>query len=141
MKIAVSTNEGGLQDGVAPVFGRCPTFTIVTVEEKNIKNANVVPNPGSRAGGGAGVAAAQAVIDAGVQAVITQNCGPNAMAVLKNAKIDVYISSGTVESAVKQLLSGNLNAIDAPSTPGFPGGRGFRRGGRGFGPGRGAGRW
>lgn len=141
MKIAVSTSGGGLKDIMSPIFGRCPTFTVVTVEGKDIKKADVIPNPGNRAGGGAGVAAAQAVIDSGAEAAITGNCGPNAIAVLSRAGVKVYLASGTVEEVVKALLEGKLSALSAPSVPGHfgPGaGRGFGRGG-GFGRGRGPG--
>ncbi len=145
MKIAVSTSGGGLKDVMSPVFGRCPTFTIVTIEGKEIKKADVIPNPGNRAGGGAGVAAAQTVIDSGAEAAITGNCGPNAIAVLNRAGVKVYLASGTVEEVVKALLEGKLSALTAPSVPGHfgpgPGGFGRGRGGFGRGRGRGGGQW
>ena len=36
MKIAVSTTKGGLEDNVSQIFGRCPTFTLVEVNDKEI---------------------------------------------------------------------------------------------------------
>jgi len=133
MKIAVSTSKGGLKDDVCPLFGRCPTFTIVTIEGKSIKKTEIMPNPGDRAGGGAGVVAAQAVIDAGVESVITGNCGPNALAVLLQAIVKVYASTGTVEDSVKDMLAGKLSALSAPTASDHFGqrsgrGRGFRGG-------------
>lgn len=141
MKIAVSTSGGGLKDVISPIFGRCPTFTLVTVEGKDIKGAEVIPNPGNRAGGGAGIAAAQAVIDSGAEAAITGNCGPNALAVLGQAGVKIYVSTGIVEDAVKALLAGKLAAVNAPTVPGHfgPGPGGFGRGRGGFGRGRGPG--
>jgi len=135
MKIAISTSEGGLKDNIYPVFGRCPTFTIATVEGDSIKKTEVMPNPGGQAGGGAGVAAAQAVINAGAEGIITGNCGPNALVVLQQANVKVYSFTGTVEDAVKELLAGKLPAISTPTAPGhfgmgFGRGRGFGRGGR-----------
>lgn len=46
MRIIVSTVTGGLDDRVNPAFGRTPTFTIVDVENGEIVNVQVVPNPG-----------------------------------------------------------------------------------------------
>ena len=137
MKIAISTTDAGLgkkacpslKEGIFPVFGRCPAFTIVTVEGKKIKNAKIIPNPGAMAGGGAGIAAAQAVIDAGAEAVVTGNCGPNALRVLLQGGIKVYSVSGNVETAVKELLGGELQAIKSPNASSHSG-RGRFRGGK-----------
>ena len=38
MKICVATNQGGLDDTVSAVFGRCQTYTFVDVEGKEIKD-------------------------------------------------------------------------------------------------------
>ncbi len=128
MKIVVSTFKGGLDDNICPTFGRCPMFTGVDSESME---ASVFQNPGSAAGGGAGIAAAQAAIDAGAQTVITGNCGPNALAVLVQAGVKVYSGTGTVKDAVDALLKGKLTEISSPG----PLNSGLGRGG-GFGGGR-----
>jgi len=143
MRVIVSTNKGGLDDTICPAFGRCPTFTLVEAEAKDKMNASSVPNPGSGAGGGAGIAAAQAAIDSGARAVITGNCGPNALAVLMRAGIKVYMGGGTVKNAVNDLLEGKLTEVTSPTNPPHfgmgPGGRGRGLGPRGFGRGQGRG--
>lgn len=127
MIVAVSTTDGGLEDSVCPVFGRCPTFTIVDTD--GMGSAKTIPNPGAQAGGGAGIAAAQAVIDAGAEAVITGNCGPNASGALSRSGIRVYSASGSLKAAVDDLLAGKLSSSGSPSVPGHFGmGRGFRGG-------------
>ncbi len=115
MRIAVSTSKGGLEDGIFPVFGRCPTFTLVDtpVSEGGVR---VVKNPGAEAGGGAGIAAARSIADANAEAVITGSCGPNAMAVLLSCGIKVYTSSGGVRNAVDALLQGKLGQITSPTS-------------------------
>lgn len=150
MKIAVSTEKGGLDDMVFPVFGRCQTFTIVEAD-KEIKGSSVISNPAMSAAGGAGIMAAQAIIDKGVNAVITGNCGPNAYRIFLQAGIKLYLGSGKVEDAVKALLEGKLQEMGAPTGPAKSGmgrgggfGRGMgggfgRGGGRGFGRGPGGG--
>jgi predicted Fe-Mo cluster-binding NifX family protein len=128
MKIAVSTFKGGLGDSICPTFGRCSTFTIVEVDdkEKKILKTNLIPNPGGMAGGGAGIAAAQEIIKSGAKSLITGNCGPNAVAVLMQAGISVYSSAGKVEDAVTKLLEGKLSSVKAPTLTGHFG-MGFGR--------------
>ncbi len=109
MKIIVSSSNGGLEDSVCQIFGRCPVFTLVETSKKKITGAKIITNNGCRAGGGAGIAAAQSVIDAGAEAVITGSCGPNAIRVLNQAGIKVYASTGTVKEAVESLLAGKLS--------------------------------
>ncbi|WP_456328351.1 NifB/NifX family molybdenum-iron cluster-binding protein [Archaeoglobus sp.] len=129
MKVAVSTTSGGLDDKVSEVFGRAVSFTIVDVEDGEIKNVEVVRNDFAVRGGGAGVAVSQFLADKGVNAVITGNVGPNALGVLSSAGIKVYRGSGlTVKEAVEKLIKGELEEITSPSQPKM--GR-WRRGGRG----------
>ncbi len=149
MRIAVSTNNGGLEDTVSPVFARAPTFTIADVENGKIKDVRVIQNPAAMAGG-AGIQAAQTLINEGVQAVIAGNFGPNASGILTQAGIAMISSPGTkVEDAVKSAEKGEtpatLGAQSAPSYqipqytapaipygPGFGWGRGAGWGGRGY---------
>ena len=147
MRIAVSTSKGGLKDSVWPVFARCPTYTFVDVDEKKkrVLKTVVEPNPAAQAFGGAGIAAAQEVIGKGANAVITGACGPNALAVLLQANVKVFVSNETVEKTVKDVLNKKLSPLSAPSVPeyfGVGGGRGGagRGGGFGRGGGRGSGR-
>ncbi len=118
MKIAVSTISGGLDDNVSEMFGRAASFTLVDVENGEIKNVEVVRNDFAVRGGGAGVAVSQFLVNKGVNAVITGNVGPNALAVLSSAGVKVYKGSGlTVREAVGRLVEGKLEEITTPSKP------------------------
>jgi predicted Fe-Mo cluster-binding NifX family protein len=134
MKICVAnSNQGGLQDIVSQNFGRCPSFTIVNVEDKKIKEVEVVLNPGASAGSGAGIQAAQTVVDGGCNAIIAGAIGPNSFQVLSIAKLDVRECLGmTVERAIEEYLSGRLRSSSGT-------GRGPGRSGQGRGTGRGHG--
>ncbi|MCR4404404.1 MAG: DUF5320 family protein [Candidatus Acetothermia bacterium] len=139
MKIVVATTKGGLDDQVAPTFGRTPTFTVVEVEGGKIGKAEVVPNQFAGAPGGAGIQAAQWAANAGAKAVIAGNYGPNASGVLGQAGIELLTVSGlTVREAVERYLKGELApfSVGAMATPGCGMGRGMGRGG-GMGMGRG----
>ncbi len=154
MKIAISASSDDLNGQVNPVFGRCPGFLIVEAEGSEIKNHFFIPNTAMNAVHGAGTAAAQAVINQGVQAVISGNLGPNAFNIIQQAGIKFYPGFGlNIKEAIEKVVSGQLKEQGNASTganyglgagnpqigAGF--GRGMGRGlGRGFGRGRGWGR-
>ncbi|MDI6889164.1 MAG: NifB/NifX family molybdenum-iron cluster-binding protein [Methanocellales archaeon] len=135
MKIVVATTVGGLDDTVSLVFGRCPTFTVVNVEGKKIKNSSVIRNQYAGAMGGAGIQAAQLVVNQGAKAVIAGNYGPNASMVFNQAGVEIVSAQGiSVRDAVKKYLEGELPPITAATMPMFGGmgmGVGRRRGGGG----------
>ena len=139
MKIAVSADSSDLNQAVNPVFGRCPGFIIIEAEGKEVKNSSFIPNSAMNAAGGAGIAAAQTVINSGVQAVISGNFGPNAFLVLEKAGIKAYHANGiTVKSAIEALADGKLSSASQPNVAdrfGMGAGRGM-----GLGAGRGRGR-
>jgi len=140
MKIVVATTAGGLDDTVCPVFGRCPTFTVVDVEGKKIKNSSVLQNQYAGATGGAGIQAAQTVINQGAKAVIAGNYGPNASMVFNQAGVEMVSVQGiNVRDAVTKYLEGELSPVTTATAPMFGGmgmGGGRRRGGgRGMGMG------
>jgi len=63
--------------------------------------------------GGAGVSSGKTVVDAGAEAVLTGNCGPNAARTLAAANIRLYTGvSGTVAEALQQFKDGKLAAAD-----------------------------
>lgn len=138
MRIIVSTVSGGLDDRVNPSFGRTPTFTIVDVENGEITSVQVLPNPGYSQARGAGVTAAQFIIDHGADVVISGEFGPNSYGVLQAAGIKMASAPATmtVREAVEAFLRGELS-----SPGGVSGGYGAGYGpGRGHGMGRGMGR-
>jgi len=120
MKIAVSTTSGGLDDKVSEVFGRAVSFTIVDVENGDVKSVEVVRNDYAVRGGGAGIAVSQFLADKGVEVVLTGNVGPNALSVLNSAGIKVYRAGGMkVSEAIEKFLKGELEPILVPSEPKF----------------------
>ncbi len=105
VRIAFPTEKGGLEDNIYPRFGRAPTFTIIDIEKKQIKNVKIVENPGYRASGGAGVKAVQLLANEGVEIVMGPTPGPNAYFALNNAGIKHYPVQGlNVKEAVEAFL-------------------------------------
>ncbi len=135
MKVAITSTGPTLDSPVDPRFGRCAYFIIVDTDTLEYQ---AIPNPAVNATGGAGTMAAQFVASQGVQAVVTGEVGPNALAALQAAGIGMITGiTGTVREAVERIRSGNFS-ISTPQTPPPPPGTGFGRGG-GMGWGRGKG--
>jgi predicted Fe-Mo cluster-binding NifX family protein len=107
IKIAFATDKGGLDDRLADRFGRAPTFTIVEVDTETgeVKSVKVVENPGTTAGSGAGVKAAQKVAEEGAKIYVGPNPGPNAYAALEYLGVKIYPLTGTtVKEALQKVL-------------------------------------
>ena len=133
MRIAVATVNGGLDDIVNVQFGRTPTFTIVDVEDGEIKNVKVIQNPYSSAPSGAGVQISQMIINENCNVVIAGNIGPNSYEILSMGGVDMRNGSGlTVREAVERYLRGELPPITPRGGYGRGGGRGMGRGKRGW---------
>jgi predicted Fe-Mo cluster-binding NifX family protein len=94
-----------------------------------------VQNPAISAPGGAGIQAAQFVIERGAQAVVTGNVGPNAFGVFRSANVPVFLlGSGTVGDALDAYKKGLLQSTGTANVA-------AHRGTRGGGMGRGNQRW
>ncbi len=138
VRLIVSTQQGGLDDQVSQVFGRCQTYTIVDVENGDIKNVDVVQNQYANAMSGAGIQAAGFVANQGAEAVISGNYGPNVVSVLKQSGVKMISASGmSVREAVQKYLNGNLESVSQPTSAAKSGMGGG--GGRGMGMGMGRG--
>jgi predicted Fe-Mo cluster-binding NifX family protein len=110
MKVAVSSTGKDLNSQVDPHFGRCAFFIIIDTGDMSFE---AFDNENMALGGGAGIQAAGFLSSKGVSAVLTGNCGPNAMKTFSAARIQVFTGlSGSVSEAVKKYQQGGL----APST-------------------------
>lgn len=110
MKIAVSAMEKHPDCAADTRFGRCRWFLIGGGDE-----IQVVENKAVCAGGGAGVAAAQLMIDEKVDAVVTGNVGPNAHRVLAGAGIRVFKADDhSCAQLIELCRAGKLREISGP---------------------------
>jgi predicted Fe-Mo cluster-binding NifX family protein len=123
MKICISASSDSIDANVDLRFGRCPFFVIVDSETMEF---NVVSNDSTNAAHGAGIQAAQTVVNMGVEVVVTGNVGPNAFNVLSASGIKVVTgASGRVKDAVEKYKSGQLDEVKNPTVGGHFGmGRG-----------------
>ena len=113
MKIAVTSTGPTLDDNVEARFGRCAYFLIINT---NTMQCEPIENPNITLGGDAGIQSAQLILEKGVRAVLTGNCGSNAFKVFKQVNIHVIVGvSGTVRDAVERLKSGCFSSSSAPN--------------------------
>jgi len=142
MKIAVSSSGKNLDSLIDPRFGRCAYFLLVETDNMNFE---VFDNQSIASGGGVGIQSAQFISSKGAKAVITGNCGPNAVKTLAAGGIEVFLgNTGIVREVLQKFKNGELTSTNLSSEPeysGLAGRKGFDRGmGMGGQRGLGAGR-
>lgn len=109
MKIIVPLASNAQDSAVNEQFARAPFFMIYDSANGQTR---IVDNPVGGATGGAGVSAAQWVIDQAINAVITPRLGSKAGDLLKRAKVAIYQStSESAEDNVKRLIDQQLNEL------------------------------
>lgn len=106
MKIAVPSEGNSIESNVCQSFGRTYYFVVADSETLNYE---VIDNQAVSSQGGAGIKAAQAVVDSGADVVVTFHCGENAADVLKAADIKILKAiPGTVSEMVQKVKAGEL---------------------------------
>lgn len=107
-RIAVPTKKHkGLEDVVSEVFGKAKTFTIVDVEDDEVKNVQVIDNPAASYEYGSGPVAVKTLADLKVNLVMAGELGPGASNLLEHYKIrQLSVRSNTkVADSIKEALS------------------------------------
>lgn len=110
MIIAISSGGQTLDAMLDLRFGRAAQFIMYDLEKDTF---SVVDNAQNlNAAQGAGIQAAQHVVNAGANALITGHTGPKAFKVLGAAKIPVYLAEGgTVRESIDRFRNGTLKRI------------------------------
>ena len=87
MKIAIPVNNNSIENGVCQSFGRAPYFLIYDTDSDE---SAFLDNKAATSQGGAGIVAAQSLVDSKVEALLTPRCGENAANVLNAANVEIY---------------------------------------------------
>lgn len=114
-KIAVTSEGPNMTDRVDPRFGRAGGFVVVDVETMA---STYVDNGASQAmSHGAGIQAAENIVNAGAGVLLTGYVGPKAFAALKagGVKIGQNLDNMTVAEAVALYRDGKVEFADAPN--------------------------
>jgi len=110
MKITIPVEQASCQGLICVSFGRSPFFLIYETETKE---SSFVENSALANPSGAGIKAAQLVVDQEVSAVLTPRCGENAAQVLRNAGIKLYKTSSTsIEESIDGFVQGELPLLE-----------------------------
>jgi predicted Fe-Mo cluster-binding NifX family protein len=119
LKVCLSSTADNLDGQLDPRFGRCAYLLIVDTDTLQFE---AISNTASAATGGAGIQAAQTIINKKVKAVITGNIGPNAFKALSAAGIEVLIvAPEKIRDIIEKFQSGKLKNTAAPTVEGHAG--------------------
>ena len=115
MNIAITLKENsGLDSPVSPIFGRCPFYMFI---DPDTKEFSIEENQAVKESGGAGIKAAQFMVDQKVIAVISGDVGPKAASVLLTEGIFVYQQNGkTAGEALDAYLERRLEKLFTSTT-------------------------
>ena len=110
MKIAIPVDEKSLDSNVCVSFGRTPYFLIYDVDTKE---SVFLDNSAAASTGGAGMKAAQTIVDNKANILLTPRCGENAAEVLKSADIEIFkTTSASVKDNIDAFIDGKLSLLD-----------------------------
>ena len=106
MKIAIPVDEKDMGTNVCVSFGRTPYFLIYDTESKE---SAFIDNSAAASSGGAGIKAAQIIVDNKANVLLTPRCGQNAADVIKSADIEIYkTTSASVKENITSFVDGKL---------------------------------
>ena len=109
MRIAIATD----QDFVASGFGCCPACTIMDIEEGNIRETFIIPNPGSKH-----EYWAELFCRNSIKHLIVGKIGAHAMSVMNWWGVEVIAGiQGQLDDVVRRFACGDLRS-GAQSEPG-----------------------
>lgn len=109
MRIAIPVDGQNVDTSICISFGRAPFFMFYDGETKQYR---FLENTAASSQGGAGIKAAQLLVDNGVNVLVTPRCGQNAADVLTAVGIKLFKSNGkSAEKTVEEYLSGNLESL------------------------------
>ncbi|MBT6226873.1 MAG: NifB/NifX family molybdenum-iron cluster-binding protein [Candidatus Scalindua sp.] len=125
MKLCITSTGKDMDSRVDERFGRAPYFQLFDTDTMDV---DTISNTAQFEKRGAGVRAAQIILDKGTGAVLTGSIGPNAFTALNTANVKIYegtSGSDTVREVVERFKKGEYKET---STPARGHGGGFRGG-------------
>jgi len=110
MKIILPVEKEQENTDICQSLGRTPYFMLY---DTNTGSSEFFQNPASNSPSGAGIEAAQAIVDSGANTLLTPRCGNNAYSVLKKTGIAVFRTiPGPAISNIHAFLEGDLSELD-----------------------------
>ena len=110
MKIAISTDGGQ----VSAHFGRCPTFTILEIEDGKVLKREEISNPGHHPG-----YLPKFFNEMGVSCIIAGGMGQRASLLFDEFQVQPILGiSGSIEDVMSRLENGTLEGGESLCKPG-----------------------
>ncbi len=110
MKIVIPVDDRSLDSRIANTFGRAPFYLVYETEAEK---STFIDNSAAKSQGGAGIKAAQIVVDTGTKVLIAPQCGENAAKVIKAANIEIYKNeTDSILDTIKAFQEGKLSKLD-----------------------------
>jgi len=110
MRTAISTDG----DYVSAHFGRCPSYTIVDIEDGKVIKKEVVDNPGHMPG-----AIPQFLHEKGVNCIIAGGMGARAVGFFDEFSIKTIVGvQGRIADIIEKLIKGELEGGESLCSPG-----------------------
>lgn len=110
MRIVIPVNDKSMETDVCQSFGRTPYFLIYDTESKE---SVFLDNSAAASQGGAGIKAAQTIVDNKASVLLTPRCGENAAEVLKVAGIKLYKTmNNSIGDNIKAFIEGKLSLLE-----------------------------
>lgn len=118
MKIAFPSLGKELGSMLDDRFGRAERFLVIDTATKSIE---IIENAGGQdSEHGAGINAAQLVVDAGAEAVVASHCGPKAFKVFEAAKVVVLQGRiASIADLLAEYAAGSLVEMAGPRKAGL----------------------
>lgn len=99
---------------VSEHFGRCPSFTVIDLEEGNLRNTLILENPGHQPG-----VIPQFLHQKGVNCIVAGGMGIRARGFFDEVGIHAILGvTGKVDDVIKRLQKGTLIGGDSLCKPG-----------------------
>ena len=112
MKIAITSQGSELSSELDSRFGRAQKFIIFDNDTKEF--AAIGNDQNLNAAQGAGIQAAQNIINTGVEVLITGHCGPKAFKTLSAGDVKVFYSDGSsIADNIEKYNNGKLKSADS----------------------------
>ena len=110
MRVAISTDG----DFVSPHFGRCPSFTVVDVEDSRVTKKEVIENPGHQPG-----FIPEFLHKKDVQCIVAGGMGMRATGLFNELGIQAIVGvTGRVDEVIEELQKGTLKGGESLCQPG-----------------------
>ena len=111
MKILLPVDKEQENANINQSLGRAPYYMLY---DTDVGSSKFFRNPASNSPSGAGIEAAQAIVDSGASALLTPRCGNNAYDILNKAGIKILRTiQGSAKSNIDAFLDGQLSELDS----------------------------